>query len=212
MPVLMYGAETWCLYKSDIKKLDTFHLRCLRSILRIKWQDRISNTEVLRRSNMYGMEALLMQRQLRWCGHVLRMDNQRLPKAVFYSEMAEGKRKRGGQYLRYKDVFKRHLKACGIDPNDWERLALNRSSWRKTIYENVKFFEEKRLEALDEKRQLLKERPKPSYTYTLNSAGQLYCSACDRVFKSKLGFASHIRAYARRIPTQSAMSDIRLRL
>ncbi|KOB73664.1 Endonuclease-reverse transcriptase [Operophtera brumata] len=64
-------------------------MKCLISILKIKWQDCVPNTEVLRRSGMYGMEALLMQRQLRWCGHVLRMDDHRLPIAVFNSEMAE---------------------------------------------------------------------------------------------------------------------------
>ncbi|PZC86095.1 hypothetical protein B5X24_HaOG213053 [Helicoverpa armigera] len=37
-----------------------------------------------------------------------------------------------------------------------------------------------------------------AYLLVNNAAGQLYCSACDRVFKSKLGLASHIRAHARR--------------
>ncbi|XP_063389107.1 tachykinin-like peptides receptor 86C [Cydia fagiglandana] len=129
--------ETWCLYKTDIKKLDTYHLRCLRSILRIKWQDHVPNSEVLRRSGMYGMEAILMQRQLRWCGHVLRMDDHRLPKAVLYSELAVGKRKHGGQHLRYKDVLKRHLSACAIDPEHWEELAGRRSSWRSTIHNDL---------------------------------------------------------------------------
>ncbi|XP_050344603.1 uncharacterized protein LOC126769729 [Nymphalis io] len=68
--------------------------------------------------------AVVMRDALkRWCGHVLRMDDRRLPKAVFYSELAKGKRKHGGQYLRYKDVFKRHLKACDIGIECWEELA-----------------------------------------------------------------------------------------
>ncbi|KAI8440933.1 hypothetical protein MSG28_009230 [Choristoneura fumiferana] len=199
IPVLLYGAETWCVYKADIKKLDTYHLRCLRCILRIKWQDRVPNSEVLRRSGMHGIEALLMRRQLRWSGHVLRMDDRRLPKAVLYSELAEGKRKHGGQHLRFKDVLKRHLNACAIDPECWEELAAGRSSWRSTISKGIELFEEGRLTALDVKRQLRKERPKSSYTYTYNSAGQLYCHACRRVFKSKFGLASHIRAHNRRL-------------
>ncbi|XP_073949000.1 uncharacterized protein [Choristoneura fumiferana] len=32
------------------------------------------------------------------------------------------------QHLRYKDVLKRHLNACGIDLTGWEGLASNRSS------------------------------------------------------------------------------------
>ncbi|CAG9129032.1 unnamed protein product [Plutella xylostella] len=42
------------------------------------------------------------------------MEDCRLPKAVLYSELSRGKRNRGGQYLRYKDVLKRHLVACGM--------------------------------------------------------------------------------------------------
>ncbi|KAJ0176190.1 hypothetical protein K1T71_008364 [Dendrolimus kikuchii] len=198
VPVLLYSAETWCLYKPDVRKLDTYHLRCLRSILNIKWQDRVPNTEVLRRSGMHGMEALLMQRQLRWCGHVLRMEDHRLPKAVFFSELAEGKRKQGGPHLRYKDVLKRHLTACDIKLTKWEELAMERTSWRSRIFKKVKAFEKKRLEDQDTKRQTRKERPKPSYSYTYNAAGQLYCAICGREFKNKFGLASHIRAHRRR--------------
>uniref|UniRef100_A0A2H1WXI8 SFRICE_041042 n=1 Tax=Spodoptera frugiperda TaxID=7108 RepID=A0A2H1WXI8_SPOFR len=198
LPVLLYGAETWCLYKSDIRKLDTFHLRCLRSILNIKWMDRIPNTEVLRRAAIHGMDALLMRRQLGWCGHILRMKENRLPKKVFYSEMLEGKRKHGGQHLRYKDVLKRHLNACGINTKEWERLATHRQSWRIAVNENIKAYEHQRLDTLDVKRQLRKDRPKPSYIYTYNAAGQLYCYNCDRIFKTKFGLASHIRAHDRK--------------
>ncbi|XP_049869331.1 uncharacterized protein LOC126369082 [Pectinophora gossypiella] len=131
------GRETWCCYKADIRRLDTFHLRCLRSILRIKWQDRVPNTEVLRRAGLSGIEALIMKHQLRWCGHVLRMDDSRLPKAVFYSELSSGKRKQGGQYLRYKDVLKRNLVACDIPPDSWEERARLRPEWRYTVHKNV---------------------------------------------------------------------------
>lgn len=61
-------------------------------MLNIKWHDHLFNTDVLRRSGIYGMEALIMQRQLKWCGYVLRMENHRLSKIVFFSELTEGKR------------------------------------------------------------------------------------------------------------------------
>lgn len=195
IPTLLYASETWCSYKSDMKKLDTFHLRCLRSILRIKWQDKVPNTEVLRRVGMPGIEALIMKHQLRWCGHIVRMENERLPKAIFYSELSCGKRKQGGQYLRHKDVLKRHLVACGIPTDCWEGIALQRSEWRSSVQKKVAQFEQQRLEDLDAKRHIRKTRPKPSYTYTRNSTGQLHCASCDRIFKTKFGFASHIRAF-----------------
>ena len=42
----------------------------------VSWEDRVSNTEVLCRANMPGIEALIMRAQLRWVGHVVRMDDR----------------------------------------------------------------------------------------------------------------------------------------
>ncbi|XP_061716620.1 uncharacterized protein LOC133524551 [Cydia pomonella] len=65
---------------------------------------------VRRTSHIERIPPLLQpQRQLRWWGHVLRMDDHRLPKGVLYSELVVGKRKHGVQHLRYKDVLKQHL-------------------------------------------------------------------------------------------------------
>ncbi|CAH2233883.1 jg18188 [Pararge aegeria aegeria] len=89
--------------------------------MRVKWQDKITNSENLRRSSMDGMEALILKGQLRWCGHLARMNDTRLPKAVFYSELSTGKRKSGGQYLRFKDVLKHNLTSC----NAMEQLGAN---------------------------------------------------------------------------------------
>ena len=54
--------------------------------------------------------------------------------AVFYGELTSGKRKRGGQKLRY-NVLKLHLKAADIDEETWERKAKNRPLWRKKIHD-----------------------------------------------------------------------------
>ena len=52
VPTLVYGAETWVLYRKQIRLLERFHQRCLRSILGIKWQDHVSNEEVLKRASL----------------------------------------------------------------------------------------------------------------------------------------------------------------
>ena len=70
---LLYGSETWTPYRCHIKKLDNFHMNCLRRISNTRWQDRLHNTEILDRCNITGIEAMLMQSQLRWCGHVHQM-------------------------------------------------------------------------------------------------------------------------------------------
>nr|VZI42625.1 unnamed protein product [Spirometra erinaceieuropaei] len=39
--ILLYGAETYTVYKKQARRLHHFHLSCLRRILKLRWQDRI---------------------------------------------------------------------------------------------------------------------------------------------------------------------------
>ena len=61
---LLYSSETWTTYASHERKLNSFHLRCLRRIMHIKWQDKVPNTEVLKRANINSMFAILSERCL----------------------------------------------------------------------------------------------------------------------------------------------------
>nr|VZI44911.1 unnamed protein product [Spirometra erinaceieuropaei] len=90
LPTLLYGAETWTVYTRQARRLNHFNLSCLRRILRLNWQDRIPDTEVLERTGILSIYAILRQMQLRWSGHLVRMDDERLPKRLFYGDVATG--------------------------------------------------------------------------------------------------------------------------
>ena len=47
LSTLLYSAETWTLYNRHIRKLESFHQRCLRTIMCISWESRTTNVEVL---------------------------------------------------------------------------------------------------------------------------------------------------------------------
>ena len=92
---LLYGSESWVTYRHHLRLLERFHQRCLRSILHIHWSDYITNVEVLQQAGITSVEAMLMKTQLRWAGHVSRMEDHRLPKIVLYGELSTGHRDRG---------------------------------------------------------------------------------------------------------------------
>ena len=46
-------------HKLICKRLNHFHTSCLRKLLKIKWQDRIPDTEVLKRAGMQSVHTLL---------------------------------------------------------------------------------------------------------------------------------------------------------
>jgi len=128
LTILLYGCETWTLYRHNIRKLDQFYMRCLRRIAHIQWKDKVPNTEVPQICNLTGIEVLLMTAQHRWIGDVTRMEDTRLPKITFYSELEHGTRSHGGQLKRYKDMLKMNMRACNLPPNELENLTADRSS------------------------------------------------------------------------------------
>ena len=112
----------------QMRLIERFHLRCLRSTLGIKWQGHVSNVEVLKRASLLSIESILLQLQLRWAGHVTRMEDERMPNAVFLSELQEGKRDRGAPREWRKDQVNRQLAQAGISHQSWQQEALDRDS------------------------------------------------------------------------------------
>ena len=75
----------------------------------------------------------------KWTGHVMRMEDSRLPNQTFCSELARDTRN------RYKDSLKNSLRACDIPVKGWEHLAADSSAWRLATHNGAQAFEEKRL-------------------------------------------------------------------
>ncbi|XP_076058527.1 uncharacterized protein LOC143035545 [Oratosquilla oratoria] len=71
----LYGSKTWTTYARQEKRLNSFHLRSLRRILGISWQDKMTNTDVLSRVGLSIMYTLLRQCRLRWLVYVCRMED-----------------------------------------------------------------------------------------------------------------------------------------
>ncbi|XP_069169179.1 uncharacterized protein [Procambarus clarkii] len=112
-------------------------MRCLRHILDITWQDKVTNNNVLGRARITSMYAMLKQRRIRWLGHVGRTDDGRIPKDLLYGELTQGKRPTGKPQLG-----KRDLKAMDVDFASWETLVADRSAWRQSVQRGLSKFEE----------------------------------------------------------------------
>ena len=87
LPTLLYACETWTVYQRHAKILNHFNTSCPRKLLKIKWQDRIPDTEVLKMAGMQSVHTRLKLAQLRWTGHVTSMPEVRLPKKIVYGEL-----------------------------------------------------------------------------------------------------------------------------
>ena len=151
LSTLLYGSESWSTYARQENRLESFHLRCLRRILGITWQDKVTSAAVLKQAGSLSVHLMLSQRRLRWLGHVHRMEDGRIPKNVLYGELAMGRRPVSRPALRYKDVCKRDLKLTDINTDSWESLAEDRSGWRQAVQAGDRRGEEKRNKQMEEK-------------------------------------------------------------
>ena len=186
----LHGSETWTTYAGQERRLNSFHLRSIRRILGISWQDKVTNADAMSRAGLPTMYSLLRQRRLRWLGHVRRMEDGRIPKDILYGELALGRRTTGRPHLRYKDVCARDMKAVDIDTMSWEGLAADRTGWRSALKQHIKTGEAKLMTAAADKRARRKEGSssiRPTTTHII------LCVICNKDCHSHIGLFSHKR-------------------
>ena len=192
---LLYGSESWTLYSRHMKDLEAWHVRSLRYILGITWRDRVTHEETYRRTGCTSLESQLGRKQLRWIGHIIRMDDDRLPKQILYGELSTGRRKAGGQKKRHKDYVKTVLKKFDIPPDLLETCAVDRSVWRSKCYEGERKCEQKR----NERMQLRRERRHQQQNRNVAPEDEGFpCNICGMVCRAFIGLQSHLRAHQRR--------------
>nr|VZI36230.1 unnamed protein product [Spirometra erinaceieuropaei] len=95
------------------------------------------------------------------------------------------------QIRRYKDTLKSSLKRLQSNPTNWEELARNRPTWRRTVKTGAAIYEANRLAAAKVKRKACKSQPRP----VRNAAAQPppTCPRCQRTFRARIGLVGHLR-------------------
>ena len=148
------------------------------------WQDYRTNSSILDEAHCTSIEAMAIRNQLRWTGHIIRLDESRLPQHILYGELGTGTRSQGGQRKRFKDNLKSSLKSCGINLSSWEALSCNRSRWRSA-----------RRRKHEEKRLRRKRQRDTSTAESVTSASSVSCHHCGRPCASRIGLVSHLRVH-----------------
>ena len=96
--------------------------------------DRVTNEEVRARTGQHCMDGILSERRLRWLGHVIRMDQQRIPQQALHWEVPGLKRGPGRPRTNWKSMVNK-----GLSWEEAEVAALNRPEWRRSVAQCVHF-------------------------------------------------------------------------
>ena len=152
------------------------------------------------------------------------MPDDCIPKALFFGELAIGKRSVGALRKRYKDTIKSSLKAVQIDPSTIEEyLAADRGRWRRTIRLGCQRFEEDRIHVARKQRRTRKERERhQQHSPPPVTTAVFPCDQCGRSCLSKIELFSHTRWHTTQrrrnnedgsvVPTDKPTTTIRTRL
>ena len=135
------------------------------------------------------MHLMLCQRQVRWLGHVHRMEDGLIPKDLLYGQLSSGCRPVACPALRYKDACKWDLKLTDTNPDSWEKLTDDRDGWCLAVRDGVRSGEEKRNLQLENKQTKRKERQQTADT---NQPSNFACNNCGRDCHARIGLLSHI--------------------
>ena len=120
--------------------------------------------------------------------------NLRIPKILFYGELAHGTRTQGGQYKRFKDNIKHHLQEGGTELARWEQTATDRSGWRRHVNQTVVKITQKRVQRTHERkaRRIAAASVAPTLSFV--------CSTCNKPCRSAFGLQSHSRVHTGKKP------------
>ena len=81
LAVLLYGAETWVMKAVHTRRLNSFHNRCILTILGVtryqQWNERLTSQSLSHKFGLqHSISDIIVEQRLRWLGHVGRMDEE----------------------------------------------------------------------------------------------------------------------------------------
>ena len=186
LSVLLYGSECWVPLRRDVKRLNSFHHRCISTVLGItnqrQWEERISSAMVREQwGDVKTIETKMVRRRLEWLAHLARMPDHRLPKICLFGWLPQT-RPCGGPRRRWRDVVKRDLKVVGMNVCNWYSEAQDRGKWRAAW------------------NQSLIENQQANETRRSGAEKNVVCVECGRCFRRESDKARHKCADERKKP------------
>ena len=130
--IFLYACESWTLTAELQRRKQTMKMRCYRKILRISYEDHVTNEEVCAKIEKAiepheGLLTTVKRHKLQWYGHVSRSSG--LAKTILQGTV-KGGRRQGRQRKRWEDNIR---KWTGLGFAKYQMAVENRGKWRTLV-------------------------------------------------------------------------------
>lgn len=129
-PTLLYGSESWPVNGKIEQQITACEMKYLRRVANKTKRDHERNSKIREELDLKPLTSELETRQLKWYGHVKRMDKKRLPRKVWETRM-EGRRSRGRPRTTWLQSVTNAGRRRNKNFGDMNRVTADREEWKR---------------------------------------------------------------------------------
>ena len=107
-------------------------MKYLRRVVGKTKRDRVRNTFIREQTKTEEIKTKIGIYQLRWYGHVNRMDDNRIAKSIYHAK-TQGKRPKGRPRRKWDEEIKEALRERNLTFIEGSRKCQDRVAWRNII-------------------------------------------------------------------------------
>nr|XP_014272741.1 uncharacterized protein LOC106678629 [Halyomorpha halys] len=131
-PNILYGSESWVLLNRLRNRITASEMKYFRKVASRTRREHFRNTRIREEIGVKPLIGILEKRQLKWFGHIYRMDEDRVPRKFFKAKLT-GKRPRGRPRVSWQENVARLGEKRGKMLDSMRALARNQDRWKTWI-------------------------------------------------------------------------------
>ena len=132
VPTLTYGMESLPLQDKHLSKIQASEMKYLRRAVNKTRRDKVRNERIRREVEQESLEKIIEKRQLKWWGHVFRMNEDKKVKQILEVKV-QGRRGKGRPRIMFEDRMEKIGRERNKTINMMKRMMRNRQEWRRWI-------------------------------------------------------------------------------